>query len=539
MLKFSVNLSKRVALSALIVFCVGFLPLMLTATAELESKLTQLLSNQQSASTLFVASDIEQKILLRIQSLQDVANHLPVEKINDGAALKDYLSNRIAIYRLYSGGVFVIGLDGKGIADYPVVAGRQDGDFSSLEYFREVVSTGASAIGKPRVGRFSNELGLAVAVPVKNSQGDLVAVMVGIINLSDATVFDHAKAQIGKTGKYLITSAKEGVVFIDPANMHHMQPISEIFPEESIRSLRGDDTRVLPVKNHEKYLVSTKYILDGRWFVLGMISVDEVFQPVNALKYELYLVSLFSLIIIAVLMWWMMHRYLSPLVKAAKQLKSMVFESVPLHALTVERNDEIGDLFQSFNKLQQELKLSHEALAAQAREDFLTGLPNRRHFMELAEAELLRSERYERPLSVLMMDIDHFKNINDTYGHQAGDVVLRHLSVILRETLRQVDIIGRIGGEEFSILLPETALDSAVKVAERLREKISLYQVFLAGGLPLHFTVSVGVAALSSRDMNLDTLLNFADEALYEAKRERNKVCVAKGATDLLRSYEE
>lgn len=159
--------------------------------------------------------------------------------------------------------------------------------------------------------------------------------------------------------------------------------------------------------------------------------------------------------------------------------------------------------------------------------------------MELAEAELLRSERYERPLSVLMMDIDHFKNINDTHGHQAGDVVLRHLSVMLRETLRQVDIIGRIGGEEFSILLPETALDSAVKVAERLREKISLYQVFLAGGLPLHFTVSVGVAALSSRDMNLDTLLNFADEALYEAKRERNKVCVAKGAIDLLRSYEE
>lgn len=539
MMKFSVNLSKRVALSALVIFCVGFLPLLLTATAELESKLTQLLSNQQSASTQFVASDIEQKILLRIQSLQDVANHLPVEKINDAAALNDYLSKRIAIYRLYSGGVFVIGLDGVGIADYPVVAGRQHGDFSSLEYFREVVSTGAPALGKPRVGRFSNELGLAVAVPVKNAQGDLVAVMAGIINLSDATVFDHAKARIGKTGKYLITTAKEGLVFINPANMHNMQSINEVFPEKSINSLRGDDTRVLPGKNHEKYLVSTKYILDGRWFVLGMIPVDEVFQPVNALKYELYLVSLVSLIVIAVLMWWMMHRHLSPLVKAAKQLKSMVFENVPLHALTVERNDEIGDLFNSFNKLQQELQLSHEALAAQAREDFLTGLFNRRHFMELAEAELLRSERYERPLSVLMMDIDHFKNINDTYGHQSGDVVLRHLSLILRETLRQVDIIGRIGGEEFSILLPETALDSAVKVAERLREKISLHEIFLAGGLPLHFTVSIGVATLSSKDMNLDRLLNFADEALYEAKRERNKVCVAKGAMDLLHSYEE
>ena len=537
MIKFSVNLSKRVALSALVLFCIGFLPLLITATAKLEANLTQLLSNQQSASTLFVASDIEQKILLRIQSLQDVASHLPVDKINDAEALKDYLSKRIAIYRLYSGGVFIIGLDGVGIADYPLLAGRQGGDFSTFEYFRDVVNSGVPAIGKPRVGRFSNQLGVAIAVPVKNAQGELVAVMAGIINLSDATVFDRARAQIGKTGKYLITSAKEGLVFIDPADMHNMQPISKIFAEQSIRGLRGNDTRVLLGVNHEKYLVSTKSILDGRWFVLGMIPVDEVFQPVNVLKYELYLVSLVSLIVIAVLMWWMMHRHLSPLVKAAKQLRSMVFENVPLHALTVERNDEIGDLFQSFNKLQQELKLSHEALEAQAREDFLTGLSNRRHFMELAEAELLRSERYERPLSVLMVDIDHFKNINDTYGHQAGDVVLRRLSLIMRETLRQVDIIGRIGGEEFVILLPETALGRAVNVAERLREKIRLHEISLAGGLSLRFTVSVGVATLNAKDMNLDTLLNFADEALYEAKRGRNKVCVARSAVDLLRSY--
>jgi len=161
------------------------------------------------------------------------------------------------------------------------------------------------------------------------------------------------------------------------------------------------------------------------------------------------------------------------------------------------------------------------------RKDFLTGLFNRRYFMELAEAELIRSERYDRPLSVFMLDVDHFKKINDTHGHNAGDAVLRRLGEIMQNALREVDIIGRMGGEEFAILLPETTLENAAMVAERLREKISLQAISLSGGLPLHITVSIGVAALSGKDLNIDTLLSFADEALYEAKRERNQVRVS------------
>jgi len=101
------------------------------------------------------------------------------------------------------------------------------------------------------------------------------------------------------------------------------------------------------------------------------------------------------------------------------------------------------------------------------------------------------------------------------------------LGEIMQNVLREVDIIGRMGGEEFAILLPETTLENAARVAERLREKISLQAISLSGGLPLHITVSIGVAALSGKDLNIDTLLSFADEALYEAKRERNQVRVS------------
>jgi len=166
-------------------------------------------------------------------------------------------------------------------------------------------------------------------------------------------------------------------------------------------------------------------------------------------------------------------------------------------------------------------------LEQQARQDFLTGLFNRRYFMDQGQTELARVQRYGNTLALLMLDIDHFKIINDTHGHKVGDVVLQRLSDVLRDALRTVDIIGRIGGEEFAILLPETDLQQATEVAERLREKIAAADVVLEAGLPLHFTVSIGVTALNNKDTNLDILLNQADKALYQAKADgRNRVCV-------------
>jgi diguanylate cyclase (GGDEF)-like protein/PAS domain S-box-containing protein len=175
-----------------------------------------------------------------------------------------------------------------------------------------------------------------------------------------------------------------------------------------------------------------------------------------------------------------------------------------------------------------ERELLKEKLEQQAQQDYLTGLSNRRHFMDQGQAELARAQRYGTPLSLLMLDIDRFKNINDTHGHKAGDIVLQRLSEIMRETLRSVDVIGRMGGEEFAILLPETDLKRATEVAERLRENVTHAQVALEATTPLQFTVSVGVSGMKGKDATLDILLNQADWALYEAKEGgRNKVCVA------------
>jgi diguanylate cyclase (GGDEF)-like protein/PAS domain S-box-containing protein len=168
-------------------------------------------------------------------------------------------------------------------------------------------------------------------------------------------------------------------------------------------------------------------------------------------------------------------------------------------------------------------------LERQAHTDALTGLPNRRYFIEQAELEVARAKRYGKLLSVLMLDLDEFKTINDRYGHQVGDLVLYKVGEVCRNRLREVDVIGRIGGEEFAILLPETDVEHAVEVAERLRQDIAATEIRPEPEKLLAITASIGIATLAAKETDVDRLLNFADQAMYEAKRNgRNRVCIAR-----------
>lgn len=174
-----------------------------------------------------------------------------------------------------------------------------------------------------------------------------------------------------------------------------------------------------------------------------------------------------------------------------------------------------------------ERKLMEEEIAHQARTDYLTGVFNRRHFMALATAEIERAKRYDSDLSILMLDVDRFKRINDRHGHRVGDAVLRALCKGCQAALRTPDVFGRLGGEEFAILLPETDLEAAAEVAERLRLVAADASVPEESGRPVRFTVSIGVSAMVSDDDDIGALLNAADRALYAAKNAgRNRVQV-------------
>lgn len=174
----------------------------------------------------------------------------------------------------------------------------------------------------------------------------------------------------------------------------------------------------------------------------------------------------------------------------------------------------------------------HAQLENASRIDAKTGLLNAVTWQREARVEISRASRTRAPLAVAMLDIDHFKRVNDTYGHLAGDAVLAALSATLRALLRDYDVIGRFGGEEFSILLPHTDMASAQQITERLRTKLAEITVAANHGtgpeVPLQVTVSIGVATLETSRRDLDDLIAAADIALYRAKAQgRNQVCLS------------
>lgn len=199
-----------------------------------------------------------------------------------------------------------------------------------------------------------------------------------------------------------------------------------------------------------------------------------------------------------------------------------------------QRVDFLGEFSLSFNWMVEQLEAYRQRIFGQNRElewlattDPLTGVYNRRYFMEFAAKEFWRSQRYSRVFSAIQMDIDHFAKIKDTHGHAVGDEVLKVFAANCLKVLRDSDVLGRLGGEEFSIILPETEMEGALIFAERFRQTVADLKVHVDDQV-VHFTVSIGITIFRQNDTGIETVLGRADEALYLAKNGgRNKIVSA------------
>lgn len=185
-------------------------------------------------------------------------------------------------------------------------------------------------------------------------------------------------------------------------------------------------------------------------------------------------------------------------------------------------------------KLSRNLSEALDKIREMAATDELTGLFNRRHFFERLKVEMNRAKRYGHPLSCVILDLDHFKRVNDTHGHPAGDSVLRSVAQVLQSNCRSADVLARYGGEEFIGILPETTIEGAASMAEKIRMAIESMSVAIAGGQEIRITASLGVASLQQSgvaEMGEDELTRLADQALYRAKTAgRNRVeCAVSG----------
>ena len=189
----------------------------------------------------------------------------------------------------------------------------------------------------------------------------------------------------------------------------------------------------------------------------------------------------------------------------------------------------LGGTYLFISRLLGKINETQQKLMALASIDDLTQLYNRRYFFERFNQEVERSKRYQRPLSCIIMDIDFFKHVNDSFGHLAGDQVLINIAQIVRKNCRQSDLAGRYGGEELIVLLPETEAVGAMIIADRIREMIEQHRTVDGKGMVIGVTVSMGVASLNGMELrnieNNERIIQQADDALLQAKKYgRNRI---------------
>lgn len=198
------------------------------------------------------------------------------------------------------------------------------------------------------------------------------------------------------------------------------------------------------------------------------------------------------------------------------------------HRITLEGNDELAELGQVMNQMAIQLADHRRQLEELSRRDGLTGLYNKREFIRVLQEQVERNKRYGHPFHLVMLDLDHFKNVNDTYGHLAGDEVLKTVAGAIRREARTVDHAARYGGEEMVLILPETDLPGALLTAERVRSAVAALKIPVAASKDIGITVSLGVAGLPADAASGEELIAAADQALYAAKKAgRNRVLSA------------
>lgn len=264
------------------------------------------------------------------------------------------------------------------------------------------------------------------------------------------------------------------------------------------------------------------------WAVVAEIPSDEAFAQIASLRNDTILTVVSLLVVIGLIAYVFGLTIVRPLHRLSKGAAQVAGGDLSVK-LPILGTGEVALVTEVFNEMVSRLREGRDELEKLSRTDALTGLPNRRNLMETLDREVLRAGRSQRPFSFLMIDVDSFKQYNDSFGHLAGDAVLGRLATVLQQSIRSVDYAARFGGEEFTILLPETPLSGAVEVAERIRSRMAAER-FRNGQ---HVTVSIGVAEFPTHGESPEAVMAAADAALYHAKQQgRNRTGSAAGDGD-------
>ena len=414
-------------------------------------------------------------------------------------------------------------------------------DLGDRLYFRLAISSGRFVVGDYQMGRVTRQQGLNFAYPVMDAAGKPQAVL--FVALSLAKFSEQGEVRLSEPqqgfGRVMTIVDRDGTVLAQQPTFRAR--IGEKVPNpvvlQQVMSLKSGMFAATDLAGVKRiYAVeSVGTNPDGVVPLRVMVSSPEpmIYAQVNQAMSRTITGVLLVLVLMLVIGWYgatvLVLRPFRALLEVADRVRAGDFSVRCGLGSGSEELTRLGNaldtMVQELQSRDGQLKEVMRQLNEQAVTDQLTGLPNRRYLWDVLEAELLRSERKQVSLAVLMLDIDFFKEFNDRWGHEAGDLVLRNVAFALRQVVRGSDIVARHGGEEFVIVLPESTREVALVRAEELRAAVAALHLTYAGEPLGAITVSVGVTVSEDQHESAEALVRAADNALYEAKRAgRNRI---------------
>ena len=383
--------------------------------------------------------------------------------------------------------------------------------------------SGDPILGDPYRRDASSAMAMEVAVPIIGPSGRFLGVLAARLNFSGArqTLNDLAS---GRQGRVIVLDHEGLVLAATGRGTAALTPVA-------LRRLEHDEG--MPVTYDDPdgtgLVGALAPIHRTNWSAVADMPQATAFAQIHRLRNTTILLVLVLLVVVGSLAYALGNLIVRPLGRLSRAATRVAGGDLEV-SVPASGGGELSQLTEVFNDMVRRLREGREALERLSVTDPLTGLANRRRLMAELEREVLRSGRLERPCAVMMLDVDHFKQFNDSYGHPAGDEVLRRLADALRRTVREVDTPARYGGEEFMVILPETPHAQAAAIAERIRARVADERFSPGGdGEQAGVTISIGLAGFPGDGTSPEALIEAADDALYRAKEGgRNRVVASR-----------
>lgn len=472
------------------------------------------ISTEQFTLLSVLAQNIDQKLSASQGMVVASAQLVTPELVANAEAAQRYLDGRVEALNLFDNGLFLFSADGKILAETPYLPNRRGRDISFRQYYQATIASGKALISDPYPSTHNPGVpAVMFTAPVRDQEGRLIAIFGGSLNLlADNFLGELSRTTIAKAG-YLYVVTRDRMLIMHPDKSRIMHSGSDPGVNHLLdRAINGFEGTEENVNSRElNSLASFKHLQSADWIMGANYPLSEAYEPIFLFQKYFFLLILIGAGISILVVRWLMARFTQPLVEFARHVKDLSAKQGTDRLFLLASKDEVGILAQTFNAMiQDEDKKSAELLHASTH-DALTGLYNRAYF----DSELERLSRgRQTPISVVVADIDHLKECNDTQGHAAGDLLIKRTAQVLLESFRAEDIVARIGGDEFAVLLPGVNTAAVTLTLERIRS----FEATAKMECPL--SISLGMATCVRADGLLEAFRG-ADQAMYLDKASR------------------